>query len=187
MARRAASRRARAEILWLGGKAGCTLSITDKIIEARTEAGCFRSKLLDYVFPTYDHIIPPVPASTIEADSDVLMAALARLVAVSHALGGRPPIVGLAWPGEDAGTATLELVREEGIAADAVAVTAVGAGAVALPAVRFGQLIDALALKRVRISPTAPVRVDAVDDGTGLLAVMAAAAWPRAAVTGRAA
>jgi DNA polymerase III sliding clamp (beta) subunit (PCNA family) len=144
-------RRARAEILWLGGKAGCTLSITDKIIEARTEAGCFRSKLLDYVFPTYDHIIPPVPASTIEADSDVLMAALARLVAASHALGGRPPIVGLAWPGEDAGTATLELVREEGIAADAIAVTAVGAGAVALPAVRFGQLIDALALKRARI------------------------------------
>jgi hypothetical protein len=170
--------RARHEIFALLRKAGGTLTVGGGTIAARTATTTFASKLLDFIFPNIGRMIPPVPAATIEVDVDPLLKALARLVAASHAIDSSLALAGLRWDAaEDPSVATLELVREPDVAADTIAATVTGSAAVALQAARLGELLDALALKRVKISASTPVRIDG--DGS-LLALMATAAWPQA-------
>jgi hypothetical protein len=110
-------------------------------------------------FPEYEGLVPPLAATTADFATPDVLAALARLTATSS---HESPTVGMSWDGS--GTVSLCLVREDGIAADAIAATTTGSGRIACSVARLTKVVKAMDAACLCLSvdaaPGAALRLD---------------------------
>jgi DNA polymerase-3 subunit beta len=141
-----------------------------RLLEVRAGGAVYRSKLIYGVFPDYRRVLPPASEITATVNVDRLIAALRRLVATGEKdrKKGHGPAVGISWSADSGGICVED---EYGAANDLVVAETVGECWVAVPVLQFLDLLSALPAAQVRISvqagaPSAPVRIDIVDDAT---------------------
>jgi DNA polymerase III sliding clamp (beta) subunit (PCNA family) len=165
------------EIARLARRTGVTLVIDGRLLQAYVEGRRFAiiSKLIDVSFPDYIRDVPPLATTAATFSAADMLSALARLSAAS---AQERPVVGMTWGGGDA--LSLCLVRENGVAADAITAATTGSGRVACTTAMLKKVIEVMGVTPLRLSidttPGATLRLDPPEqDGT--LAVIAQIRW----------
>jgi len=113
----------------------------------------FISKLIDAVYPTYQHAVPAPSGNAVTVDRGELIAALDRIAAVSDP--SMIALAGLTWS-EGQPTLHLACAGQPGLATEELGAETTGAGKTALNVKQLLEMLDAFDGEQVRIDSNGP-------------------------------
>jgi DNA polymerase III subunit beta len=120
---------------------GCTLRVSNNIIEARTEDRLFAHKLVEATYPGYERAIPAASAVNAEVDRVELIDALKRVLCVATKAKSVIKVAQLEWGNNEL---FLTLPRQPDVAADVLPAITASNGKNSKTSFAVGAFIDLL-------------------------------------------
>jgi DNA polymerase III subunit beta len=143
---------------------GCAIRVGARLIEAKTNARHFVHRLVEGIFPAYEHVILVPSGNTVEIDRRELIAALNRLLLVAAKGEGLGSVAALDWGDNEL---RLFVSRQKDVASDALPAVTCGRGKTGLVMGIAIKLLGAFSAEKVTLDASdlrSPVRITLVGD-----------------------